>query len=75
MHVPSWYDKEQLSSLESTQICFFDESHIQQISGPPTTSMLNEPNIQFPRYEEGDIGVKSGKYDKKNQPKKANFKS
>ena len=72
-HVPYWYDKGQLTSLTSTQLYFFDEFHIQQVSGPPTTRKLNEHNIQFPRYEKGNIDVKSGKYDTKNQPKKATF--
>ena len=49
---PSWYDKEQLTSLTSTQIVFFDEVHIQQVSGPPMTSKLNKHNIRFKIYEE-----------------------
>ena len=73
-HEPSWYDKEQLPSLTSTQLIFFDEFHIQQFSGPPTTSKLNDHNIRFTRYEEGNIDVKSGKYDTDNKPKKATFK-
>ena len=43
-------------------------------SGPPVTSNLNEDNIRFPRYEEGNIDVKNVKYDMNNQPKKATFK-
>ena len=73
-HEPSWYNKEQLPSLTSTQIVFFDEVHIQQVSGPYVTSKLNEHNIRFPRYEEGNIDVKTDKYDTNNQPKKATFK-
>ena len=73
-HEPSWYDKEQLPSLTSTQLVFFDEVHIQQVSGPPVTSKLNEDNIRFPRYEERNIDVKNGKYDTNNQPKKSTFK-
>ena len=38
------------------------------------TSKVNENNIRFPRYEEGGIDVKNGKYDTKNQPKNATFK-
>ena len=38
------------------------------------TSKLNEHNIRFPRYEEGNIDVTNGKYDTNNQPKKATFK-
>ena len=73
-HEPSWYDKEQLPSLKSTQLIFFDEVHIQQVSGPPVTSKVNEHNIWFPRDEEGNIYVKNGKYDTNNQTKKATFK-
>ena len=73
-HESSWYDKEQLPSLTSTQLVFFDEFHIQQVSGPPVTSKVNEHNIRFPRDEEGNIDVKNGKYDTSNQPKKATFK-
>ena len=35
---------------------------------------LNNHNIHFPRDEEGNIDVKTGKYDTNNQPKKATFK-
>ena len=30
--------------------------------------------MRFPRYEEGNIDVKTGKYGTKNQPEKATFK-
>ena len=73
-HEPSWYDKEQLSSMASTQLVFFNEFHVQQVSGPPVTSKVNKHNIWFPRDEEGNIDVKNGEYDTNNQPKKATFK-
>ena len=38
------------------------------------TSKFNEHNIRFTRYEEGNIDVKTGKYDTNNQTKKATFK-
>ena len=38
------------------------------------TIKVNEHNIWFPRYEEGNIDVKTGKYDTNHQPKKATFK-
>ena len=38
------------------------------------TSKFNKNNIRFPRYEEGNIDVETGKYDTDSQPKKANFK-
>ena len=38
------------------------------------TSKVNEHNIRFPRDEEGNIDVKNGKYDTKNQQEKATFK-
>ena len=60
--------------MESTQLFFFDEVHIRQVSGPPTTSKLNKHNIRFQGNEEGNIDVKSGKYDMNNQPKRENFK-
>ena len=50
-HEPSWYDKEELPSLTSTQLVFFDEIHIQKYFGPPVTSSVNEHNIWFPRDE------------------------
>ena len=40
--VTSYYDKNQLPFLASTQIVFFDEIYIQQISGPLTRSHINE---------------------------------
>ena len=70
---PSWYDKEQLPYLTSTQIFFFGEFHIQQVSGPPVTIKLNKHNIRFPRDEEGKIDVKTSKYDTNTQPKKTTF--
>ena len=73
-HKPYWYNKEQLPSMKSTQLAFFYEVHIQQVSGPPVTSKVNEHKIWFPRYEKGKIDVKNGKYDTNNQPKKATFK-
>ena len=56
-HEPSWYDKEQLPSLTSSQLVFFDGVHIRQVSGPPVTSKVNEHNIWFPRDEEGNIAI------------------
>ena len=73
-HVKSCYDKNQLPSLTSTQIIFFDEVHVKQVSGPPTTSRVNEYNVLFPRNEEGKLDVKRGVYETNNQPKKATFK-
>ena len=73
-HAPYWYDKEQLPSLTSTQLVLFGGVHIQQVSGPRTTIKLNEHTIRFPRDEEGKIGVKRGKYETDNQPKKVTFK-
>ena len=49
-HIPKFVDGGQLHSLTSTQLFFFNEVHIQQVSGPPTTSKCNEHNIRFPRY-------------------------
>ena len=37
------------------------------------TSKFNKHNIRFTTYEEGNIDVKTGKYDANNQPKKATF--
>ena len=73
-HEPSWYDKEKLPSMTSTQLVFFDGVHVQQVCGPPVTSKVNEHNICFPRDEEGNIDVKNGKYGMNNQPKKDTFK-
>ena len=41
-HVPSCYDKTQLPSLTSTQLVFFDEVHVKQVCGPPSTSHSND---------------------------------
>ena len=70
----SWYDKEQLPSMTSTQLVFLYEAHIQQVNGPPVTSEVNEHNIRIPRDKEGNIDVKNGKYETNNQPKKTTFK-
>ena len=60
--------------MASTQLVFFHELHIQQVSGPPVTSKVNKHSIRFPRDEEGKMDVKTGKYDTKNQPNQATFK-
>ena len=73
-HEPSWYDKEQLPYVTSTQIVFFDDIYIQQVSGLPVIINFNEHNIRLPGYEEGNIDVKTGKYDTNNQPEKSTFK-
>ena len=61
-HELSWYEKEQLPSLTSSQLVFIDEIHIQQVCVPPVTSKVNEHNIWFPRDEEGNVDVKNGQY-------------
>ena len=74
MHEPSWYDKEQLPSLKSTKLIFFDEVYIQQVSGPPMTIKVNEHNIRFTRDKEGKIDVKTVEYYTNDQPKNTTFK-
>ena len=73
-HEQSWYDIEQLPSLTSSQLAFFDMIHVQQVCGPPVTSKVNEHNIWFPRYEEGNVDLKNSQYGTNNQPKKSTFK-
>ena len=60
--------------MTSTQLVLFDEVHVKQVYGPPTTSRVNECNVLFPINEEGKVDVKIGVYEKKNQPKKSTFK-
>ena len=66
-HKPSWYDKEQLPYLTSTQLVFFDEVHIQKVSGTPVTNKVKEHNIWLARDEEGNIDVETNEYDTNNQ--------
>ena len=66
-HESSWYDKEQLPSMTSTQLVFFNEVHVQQVSGPHVTRKVKEHKIRFPKDEEGNIDVKNGEYDTNNQ--------
>ena len=73
-HVPSCYDKSHIPSLTYTQLLFFDEVHVKQVCGPPSTSLPNQPNIVFPRNEEGELDVERGVYNTNNEPKKASFK-
>ena len=72
-HVPSYYDKNQLYSLESTQLVFFDQIYIQQINGPPTTSWLNEYKVSFPRDKDGKVDVENSIYDMNYRQKKQRF--
>ena len=73
-HVPYCYDKNQLPSLTSTQLILFDEVCVKKVSGPPTTSRVNDYNVLFPRNEEGKVDVKIGVYETNNQPNKETFK-
>ena len=73
-HLPSYYDKNQLPSLTSTQLVFFDDVNVKKFSGPPTTSRLNDYNVMFPRNEEGEVDLVRGVYNTNNQPKRATFK-
>ena len=54
--------------------CIFYEIHIQNISGLPKTSRLDEYNIFFPRDKDEKVDVENGIYNMKNQQKKAMFK-
>ena len=60
--------------MTSTELVLFDEVHVKQVWGPPTTSRVNECNVLFQRNEEGKVDVKRGVYETNNQPKKATFK-
>ena len=74
-YVPSYYEKNQLTFLALTQVVFFDEIHIQHISGPPTTSRLNENSFSLPRDKDGKLDVENCTYDMNNQQQqKATFK-
>ena len=73
-HVPSCYEKNQLLSLTSTKLVFFGKVHVKRVSGPPTTSQVNECHVLFPRNEEGKVDVQRGVYETNNLPKKATFK-
>ena len=55
-------------------LVFFDEVHVKQVCGPPSTSRSNECNILFPRNEEGEVDVERCVYNTNNQPKRATFK-
>ena len=72
-HVPSCSDKNQLPSLAPTKIVLFDKVHVKQVSGPPTTSRVNDYNVLLPRNKEGKVDVGRGVYETKNQLKKATF--
>ena len=73
-HLPYHHEKNQLPSLTSTQIVFFDKVHVKQVRRPPTTSRVNDYNVLFPRNEEGKVDVKRGVYETNNLSKKATFK-
>ena len=73
-HVPSYYGGNQLPSLTPNQLVLFDEVHVKQVSGPPTTSWVNDCNVFFPKNEEGKVDLKRGVYETDNQPKKSTFK-
>ena len=54
-HVPSCYEKNQLPLLTSIQLVFFDEVHVKQVIGPPTTSWVHEYNF-FPDKKRRESG-------------------
>ena len=60
--------------MTSTQLVLFDEVHVKQVCGPPSTSRSNECNILFQRNEEGEVDLERGVYDTNNKPKRARFK-
>ena len=64
-HIPSRYDKNQLPSLTSTQLVFYDKVHVKQVSGPPIKIRVNDYNVLFPRNEERKVDVGRGVYEKK----------
>ena len=68
-HEPYWYEKEQLPYLRSIQIIFFDEVHIQQVSGPTMTNKYISQEMK-----KLTLMLKTDKYDTNNQQKKATFK-
>ena len=68
MHVPYWYDKNQLPSLTSTLLVFFDKFNVKQVSVPPKTSQKNEYKFLFPRYQEWKVDMERSVYDTNNQP-------
>ena len=55
-HVTSCYEKNQLHSLKSTQLELFDKVHVKQVSGPPTTSQVNDYNLFSPNELRREIG-------------------
>ena len=73
-HEPSYYQKKQLPLLTSNQLVFFNEVHVKQVSGPPTTIRVKYYNVFSPMNEEGKVDVGRGVYETNNQPKKATFK-
>ena len=60
--------------MTSTQLVLFDEVHVKQVCGPPSTSRVNECNVLFPRNAEGKVYVKRGVYETNNKPNRATFK-
>ena len=56
-HVTSFYEKNQIPSLNTTKHLFFDKFHAKEVSGPSTTSQVNDYNVLFPRNEEGKVYV------------------
>ena len=57
-HEPYWYNNEQLPSLTSTQLVFFDEFHFQQVSGPPVTSKVKNTTFDFQEKNKGMLMLK-----------------
>ena len=56
-HVPSCYEKNQFPSFTSTKLLFFGKVQVKQVSRPPTTSLVNDDIVLFPRYEEDKVDV------------------
>ena len=57
-----------------TQLLLFEKVNVKQVSGPPTTSRVNDYNVLFPINVEGEVDMGRGVYETNNQPKKATFK-
>ena len=60
--------------LTSDHLVFFDEAHIKQVGGPPTTSRMNEYLKKNLCGEEVKVYVERGVYGTNNQPKRETLK-
>jgi hypothetical protein len=61
--VQPWFDKEQLTAIDTTQIGWFDETHTKCTIGGQKADQSKRHVVKFPRDKDGKLDMQAGTYD------------